>query len=122
ELQATNEELETNNEELQATNEELQTTNDELTARTSELQELARQVSEAEDKLRTVVARFPFLVLVVRGPKLLVDKYNAQYALTFGDRDPRGKPIADLFIGEDVAELVEMVTECYRTGATKTSR
>src|SRR5262249_40467835 len=121
ELQATNEELETNNEELQATNEELQTTNDELTARTGELQELARQGSDGGNKLRSIVEQFPFYVMVVRGPKLLVDKYNAQYALLFGDRDPRGKAIDEVFSGDDVPAFVQLVKDCFRTGATQTS-
>jgi len=122
ELQATNEELETNNEELQATNEELQTTNDELTARTSELQELARQLSEADDKLRTTVERFPFCIMVAKGPELLVEKYNAQYALLFGDRDPRGKPIEEVFSGDDVPEFVQLAKDCFQSGVTSTSK
>src|ERR1043166_5629142 len=121
ELQATNEELETNNEELQATNEELQTTNDELTARTTELQELARQVSETENKLRVSVERFPFYVMVVRGPNLVVESYSARYALLFGDRDPREKPIEEVLSGDDVPEFVQLVKDCFQSGTTHTA-
>jgi len=122
ELQATNEELETNNEELQATNEELQTTNDELTARTTELQELARQVSETENKLRVSVERFPFYVMVVRGPNLVVESYSARYALLFGDRDPREKPIEEVLSGDDVPEFVQLVKDCFQSGTTHTAK
>src|SRR5262249_5165580 len=122
ELQATNEELETNNEELQATNEELQTTNDELTARTGELQELARQLSDAQNTLRVTVERFPFFIMVVKGPKLLVEKYNAQYALLFGEEDPKGKSIEQIFSGDDVPEFVRLVSECFNSGNTMTTQ
>jgi two-component system CheB/CheR fusion protein len=123
ELQATNEELETNNEELQATNEELQTTNDELSARTAELQEVARELRAARQSLNTLVEKFPFYILVTKGSNFTVEAFNARYALVFGDQDPTGKPLAEIFTGAALDELLAGAREAFTKGDTlKTGR
>ena len=122
ELQATNEELETNNEELQATNEELQTTNDELSARTTELQETTLKLSEAKENIRSNVQQFPYYVIMAKGPKLLIDAFNARYALVFGKNDPKGKSIDEIFSGEGVEELMRSAKEVFKTGMTITTK
>jgi len=118
ELQATNEELETNNEELQATNEELQTTNDELSARSVELQETARELSAARERLNYMVRQFPYYVLVARGQNLAVEAYSARYALLFGDKDPHGVSIKEIFDGDGVEDLLGSAKKALQEGRT----
>jgi myosin heavy subunit len=118
ELQATNEELETNNEELQATNEELQTTNDELTARSSELQEATRELSAARERLNFMVRQFPYWVMVVRGPELVVESYSARYAILFGDKNVKGSSIENVFDGEGVDDLLTAAKDALTRNST----
>src|SRR5689334_17065307 len=99
ELQATNEELETNNEELQATNEELQTTNDELTARTNELQDLTREITKERKWLAEMVESSPFLIMLLKGPSLLVSAFNSGYAALLQNRQIVGHPFEEVFSG-----------------------
>ena len=113
ELQATNEELETNNEELQATNEELQTTNDELSARTSELQDATRRLTVEQKRLAEIIEHAPYYMLVMRGPSLLIERYNPRYRDLFGGRDNVGRPLEEVFGGPETDELVRLVRECY---------
>ncbi len=96
ELQATNEELETNNEELQSTNEELQTTNDELRARTAELQDLARMLENERVRLAEMVELAPFYIMVLHGPKLLIEAFNPRYARLLEGRKIQGRPLAEV--------------------------
>ncbi len=118
ELQATNEELETNNEELQATNEELQTTNDELGARSAELQETTRELTDAREKLSANVQQFPYYVLIVKGAKLQVAGYNARYALLFGENDPKGMQLDEIFAGDGIDKVIEGAQRTMKTGET----
>jgi len=96
ELQATNEELETKNEELQATNEELETTNEELRARTSELQEVANTLDSERVRLAEIVELAPFYILVLRGPHLVVEAYNPNYAHMLEGHAAQGHPLAEV--------------------------
>ncbi len=96
ELQATNEELETNNEEMQATNEELETTNDELRARTSELQETASMLDSERIWLAEMVELAPFYILVLRGPNLIVEAYNPNYARMLEGYTPQSRSIDEV--------------------------
>ncbi|HEY4034500.1 MAG TPA: CheR family methyltransferase [Ktedonobacteraceae bacterium] len=124
ELQATNEELETNNEELQATNEELETTNDELRARTNELQELTRVLENERGRLAEMVELAPFYILVLRGPRLIVEAYNPRYARLIENRPVQGHPldeIADLFWGAG-AEIVDLARDTYRLDIVQSIR
>lgn len=114
ELQATNEELETNFEELQATNEELQTTNDELSARTGELQVLTRRLTDEKTRLGEVVGLSPYYILLLKGPGLLVETYNAHYRLLFEGRDGVGHRFEEVFGGGEMAEFVRAVREVYQ--------
>jgi two-component system CheB/CheR fusion protein len=113
ELQATNEELETNNEELQATNEELQTTNDELTARTNELQDTTRQLTDEQRRMAEAIELAPSHVLVLRGPALVVERYNPRYKELFGGKERRGRPLEEIFGGPETDEFVRLVREAY---------
>jgi two-component system CheB/CheR fusion protein len=114
ELQATNEELETNNEELQATNEELQTTNDELTARTIELQELAKQYRVEQLQLSAVLERFPHFVMVLNAEDLTIHAINPAYKQMLGNRNVLGLPISEVFIGENVDDLIKELRKVVR--------
>ena len=118
ELQATNEELETNNEELQATNEELQTTNDELGSRSNELQETARELTDAREKLSATVHQFPYYVLIAKGPNLEVADYNARYAILFGENDPKGMQLDEIFAGDGIDKLIEGARQTMESGTT----
>jgi two-component system, chemotaxis family, CheB/CheR fusion protein len=123
ELQATNEELETNNEELQATNEELQTTNDELSARTVELQDMTQQLTDEQNRLAEVIELAPYPTLVLRGRALVIEMYNQRYQRLFGGSRQVGRPLEEVFAGEEPDEFIRLVRECYgRDRATTTER
>ncbi len=123
ELQATNEELETNNEELQATNEELQTTNDELRARTNDLQELARQLETERARLAEMVELAPFDIMVLRGPRLLVDAFNSRYAQALDGRVVRGRPLEDVLdlFWQNGRRVLDLAEVAYKADAVRTT-
>jgi two-component system CheB/CheR fusion protein len=118
ELQATNEELETNNEELQATNEELQTTNDELTARTAELQEMTTQIASERIRASEIVEMAPFYIMLLKGPGLIVETFNPNYARIIKGREVVGYPFDEVFSGGEMSEFSQMVREAYRSDRT----
>ena len=113
-MQATNEELETNNEELEATNEELQTTNDELTARTAELQELSKQHVFEQLQLASLLERFPHYVMVLNAKDLTIEEINPGYKQLFGDREVKGLPVTEIFSGRNLDELVRVLRSAAR--------
>jgi two-component system, chemotaxis family, CheB/CheR fusion protein len=121
ELQATNEELETNNEELQATNEELQTTNDELTARTLELQEYTKQHQEAQFVLSSLLERFPHYVMILDAGDLSIQTINPGYQQLLGGRDVINRPLSDVFGGEDIDQLINLLKKAAREGQAITT-
>ncbi len=124
ELQATNEELETNNEELQATNEELETTNDELRARTSELQEVAQTLDSERVRLAEIVELAPFYILVLRGPNLVVEAFNPNYAYMLEGRVVQGRPVdevMELFWKTQLGmTLIQQAREVYQRDEVRT--
>ena len=124
ELQATNEELETNNEELQATNEELETTNDELRARTNELQEVAQSLDSERVRLAEIVELAPFYILVLRGPSLIVEAYNPNYAHILEGRTVQGHPVDEVKESFWEAQigmvLVQQAREVYQRDEIRT--
>ncbi|HEY0606773.1 MAG TPA: ATP-binding protein [Herpetosiphonaceae bacterium] len=124
ELQATNEELETNNEELQATNEELQTTNDELRARTIDLQELASMLESDRTRFAEMVELAPFHIMVLRGPQLIIEAFNAGYARLLEGRELRGRPLAEVahHFWQSNDELVELAHQVYNENVPRTSQ
>src|SRR5437763_11861616 len=117
ELQATNEELETNNEELQATNEELQTTNDELAARTNELQELAKEIVNERKWLAEMVESSPFLIMLLKGSRLLVSAFNSGYAALLQNRQIISHPFEEIFSGSEMPDFVKTVREAFEKDA-----
>ena len=123
ELQATNEELETNNEELQATNEELETTNDELRARTSELQELATLLESERVRLAEMVELAPFYMLVLRGPRLLVEAFNPRFARLMEGRLVQGHSLDEVFevFWESGMTIVHLAHEAYLRDSVRTT-
>jgi two-component system CheB/CheR fusion protein len=123
ELQATNEELETNNEELQATNEELETTNDELRARTGELQELATLLESERVRLAEMVELAPFYMLVLRGPRLLVEAYNPRFARLLEGRLVQDYPLDEVFevFWESGMTIVRLAHEAYLRDSIRTT-
>ena len=122
ELQATNEELETNNEELQATNEELETTNDELRARTTELQETTNLLESERLQLTEMVELAPFYIMVLRGPKLIVEAVNSQFTRLPGSRGVLGQSLNETFdvFREASRSIISAVREVYRLDVTRT--
>jgi two-component system CheB/CheR fusion protein len=123
ELQATNEELETNNEELQATNEELETTNEELRARTSELQELTTLLESERVQLAEMVELAPFYIMVLRGPKLLVEAFNPRYARILREGDVKGRPLEVVFeyFWDMGLPIVRLAHEVYQQDTIRTT-
>ncbi len=123
ELQATNEELETSNEELQATNEELETTNDELRARSNELQELAHMLESERLRLSEMVELAPFSILVLRGPRLLVEAYTPRYEPPVDAKAIVDRPLDEVFdyFWPDGAPLVQLVHEVYQQNVIRTT-
>jgi two-component system, chemotaxis family, CheB/CheR fusion protein len=123
ELQATNEELETNNEELQATNEELETTNDELRARTGELQELTVLLESERVRLAEMVELAPFYIMVLRGPKLLVEAFNPRYADLLQGREIQNRPLEIVFelFWEVGMPIVRLAYEAFQSDTAKTT-
>ena len=123
ELQATNEELETSNEELQATNEELETTNDELRARTSELQEMTHMLDNERARLLEMVELAPFSVLVLRGPRLLVEAFTPRFAPGVEPGAVQNRSLDDVFdlFWQDGAAMVRLVHEVYNQNVTHTT-
>ena len=122
ELQATNEELETNNEELQATNEELQTTNDELSARTFELQETTRMLTDERTRLGEIIEHSPYYILLLKGPSLIVEKYNPQYRHLFVGREGVGRSFEEVFAGPEMEEFGRVVRESYNRDHAMSTR
>ncbi len=122
ELQATNEELETNNEELQATNEELQTTNDELTARTHELQDMTRELASERTRLTDMIKRSPLYILLLKGPRLLVENFNDHYRQILGNREVKNHPFEEIFVGTEMERFVELVRTTYRKDEPHTTQ
>ena len=121
ELQATNEELETNNEELQATNEELQTTNDELTARTVELQDSTSQHRFDQLQLSALLERFPHYVMVVNAESLIIETINPGYKQLLSGREVIGLPLNEVFSGQDLEYLVNVLRRAAREGESITT-
>src|SRR6266566_1352147 len=120
---ANNEELETNNEELQATNEELETTNDELRARTSELQELATLLESERVRLAEMVELAPFYMLVLRGPRLLVEAFNPRFARLMEGRLVQGHSLDEVFevFWESGMTIVHLAHEAYLRDSVRTT-
>ncbi len=121
ELQATNEELETNNEELQATNEELETTNEELRARTSELQELTTMLDSERVRLSEMVELAPFDIVVLRGPLLLIEAFNARYTQLLGEQVVKGRSLEDVYelFWPDGIAIVRLAREAFEQNAVR---
>jgi PAS domain-containing protein len=114
ELQATNEELETNNEELQATNEELEATNDELSARTQEIHHIMKALEVEQARLERVVEMAPYGIVVLRGPHLDVESFNAEFAHLFVSGEAKGRPFDDVFDGTSHRELLGACWDAVR--------
>ncbi|HEY6542307.1 MAG TPA: ATP-binding protein, partial [Ktedonobacteraceae bacterium] len=123
ELQATNEELETSNEELQATNEELETTNDELRARTGELQEMTHLLDSERTRLLEMVELAPFTILVLRGPRLLVEAFTPRFAPSIEVRSVQNRPLDEVFdlFWQDGAPQMRLAHEVYNQNVTRTT-
>src|SRR5262245_45963786 len=121
ELQATNEEIEATNEELQATNEELETTNEELTERTTELIETGKSLADERVRLTEMVELAPFYIMLLRGPGLIIEAFNARSAGLLGGREVIGQPFAEIFQEPEMAELVGLVRESYREDQSRTT-
>jgi two-component system, chemotaxis family, CheB/CheR fusion protein len=123
ELQASNEELETSNEELQASNEELETTNDELRARTQEQQELTHLLESERRRLSEMVELAPFAILVLRGPRLLVEAYTPRSAPLVEAKVVQSQSLDDVFehFWPAGAALVRLAHEVYQHDVVRTT-
>jgi PAS domain S-box-containing protein len=122
ELQATNEELETNNEELQATNEELETTNEELSERSNQLIEMSKSLADERVRLTEMVELAPFFILVLRGESLIIEAFNARSTGLLGGREVIGHSIAEIFREPEMADLVNLISEAYKTDQPRTTQ
>jgi len=111
------------NEELQATNEELETTNDELRARTGELQEMAHLLDSERTRLLEMVELAPFTILVLRGPRLLVEAFTPRFAPSLEVRAVQNRPLDEVFdiFWQDGAPQVRLAHEVYNQNVTRTT-
>lgn len=116
ELQATNEELETSNEEQLATNAELETTNNELRARSNELQELTHTLESERLRLSEMVELAPFSILVLRGPRLLVEAYTPRFAPSVEAKLVQDQPLDEVYnhFWQDNVSLLHLAHEVYQ--------
>ncbi len=121
ELQATNEELETSNEELQATNEEVETTNEELRASAAELQELTSALENEKTHLTEMVELAPFHIIVLRGPRLLIEAFNPRYTRRPEARKVLGQPLEEVhdYFWAGGVECVRIAHEAYQHDAVR---
>lgn len=106
---------------MQATNEELETTNEELTERTNELVETGKSLADERVRLTEMVELAPFYILVLRGQGLLIEAFNAISSGLLGGREVIGQPFAEIFVEPEMAELVNLAREAYRTDESRTS-
>ncbi len=107
--------------ELQATNEELETTNEELSARTAELMELTKALADEQARLHSIVYMAPFYVMILRGPRLLVELVNPRYEKLLAGRVVIGQSFADLFADEPAARVVVQVQNVYQSDRAQIS-
>jgi hypothetical protein len=82
------------------------------------LQETARELSAARESLNHVIRRFPYFVMVVRGPELTIESYGARYAVLFGDQDLKGISIDKVFGGHGIDELMRSAREALAKNIT----
>lgn len=112
ELQSINEELETSKEEIQSANEELATVNDELNSRNIEL-------SQSNNDLLNLI-RSVGLPIVILGQDLRIRRFTpaAEKMLNLIPTDV-GRPISDIKLNVDVADLEQLLIDAIDTVSVK---
>ena len=116
ELQTTNEELQTINEQLQITDEAVEATDEALNARTGELQEENALLADERRRLVEIIECAPYSIVVLRGPDLRVETFNAHYARQLYGQDVLGRPlseVAGLFWEADLP-ILRLASEVYQ--------
>jgi hypothetical protein len=116
ELQTTNEELQTINEQLQITDEAVEATDEALNARTGELQEENALLADERRRLVEIIECAPYSIVVLRGPDLRVETFNAHYARQLHGQDVLGRPlseVAGLFWEADLP-ILRLASEVYQ--------
>jgi two-component system CheB/CheR fusion protein len=112
ELQSTNEELETAKEELQSTNEELTTLNDELESRNAELERI-------NNDLQNVLSSVNIPIVILDADlriRRVTSGAERLFNLIPGDV---GRPITDINLALDIADLPKLVLEVIETLSSK---
>jgi len=114
-LQAANEELQTINEQLQVTDEAVEAADEALNARTGELQEENAQLADERRCLVEIIERAPYSIVVLRGPDLRVETFNAHYARQLHGQDVLGRPFSEIsgFLWEADSPMVRLANEVY---------
>lgn len=115
-FQAGNEELRTINEEFQTAQEELQSTNEELTTLNDELRNRNAELVQLSDDLRNVIdgVEIPIIIL---GPDLRIRRFTPQASAVVNIMPADvGRPIADLSLKVEFAELQRQALEVISSG------
>src|SRR5207253_1527100 len=97
----------------------LQTTNDELSARTNELQDLTREIINERKWLTEMVESSPFLIMLLKGPSLLVSAFNAGYAALLQNRQIIGHSFEEVFSGIEMPDFIKTVREAFERDETR---
>ena len=64
-------------------------------------------------RLSEMIELAPFYVLVLRGPSLTVEACNTRYAKLLAGREYLGRPIDEVFRGEELLGLVGVIRDAY---------
>ena len=120
-LHATIGELETANRELQTTSAALTLSNGDLKARAGELQAQNDLLAEERRHLAEIIECAPFSIIMLRGPDLRVESFNARGTPLLKSQEVLGLPLAKVagqFWEGDVS-LVRLANEVYQQGAPR---
>jgi two-component system CheB/CheR fusion protein len=126
ELKSTNEELLSANEELQSINqemdtakEELQSANEELSTLNEEVENRNQELAQANNDLTNLLTAVQIAIIIL-GPDLRIRRFNpmAQEMLFLIPSD-QGRPLGDLKLGIDSADLEALTKEVLETLAVK---
>jgi signal transduction histidine kinase len=87
------------------------------------MQELTSMLESQRTRLAEMVELAPFSILVLRGPRLLVEAYNPRYAPQVEASTVEDRPLEDVFEYfwqiEDGVPLVRLAQEVYRQNVTR---
>src|SRR5262249_36586363 len=80
----------------------------------AELIETGKSLADERVRLSEMVELAPFYIMLLRGPGLIIETFNARSAGLLGGREVIGQPFAEIFAEPEMSELVGLVREAYR--------